>query len=681
MALDQRVGQGTVRIPKLTVANTVTKEQLQDAFEKTKPLEGIFWGKMIDKMVIGFKSTYPNSWTQFKERFNDNEEIATQKLRENIFVSHVIYFNEYMDEVKKRNQKRIDLELSKTAKDYKPYIPDVFVDRKFMHDIMTEEDKKKYLQSLEMRIGLSPLKPTEIAGKLPYRFFIITEEPDWWVDKITEYESYGISMDKEKAIKSFNALKPVNDIKEFMIRSGFIQTFSNADNRIIDLIYFNDNFRVRTYYLTPAYIKNGFAKDSISCVNNKDSLYTNLLKTYPSEEVHKFMARSIIVDSSSNMETVLTADYLFQHLVSPDADNYDDAITQDPIYIARPVAYKADDRYRAAIGNEILILNGNVTNQDDFNNKIAQIKQLLRDRYKTIIISKFIKTKLINGHTFHLRGFTFASVTKLKDEYIKKDGSEIQKTATEIPYFMHAFLNHKFALLMSSKKNSVINTLTNYNDVNTHNFGEYEIFPDDIKEEIDTITNVNIFSDDEIKSYLGQMVEIMRKVFTVLAKDIQIYPETESGFSQFGFDFMIGANGKVYLPEINQEGGFYNFTNRNQINPSKYLTLNNGIQSMIIKGILNPVLFTGEYYKNHPEYDNFTQITISEDLEKNVNRNKKPIKEQPSQNIRISRRSSAFVQQRRSRSDITNWRRSSRSSRKSSSHAGGNRKLTKKLLH
>ena len=692
-----------VFIPRITEANTITREQIELAFKAIEPLEGIYWGSMIDYEVSMFKATYSDSWNKFKlnfianeasraiesrrahednesteinepgrtnetnESMSANETNATKALRKKIFLWRVTSFNEYMNEVTNRNKKRIELENKKTAQDYQPYTPESFVYNYLMQEILTDKDKEKYARRVQLAVGETPLISLQFPkDKLPFRFFIITEEPGWWSGKIDEYKGYGVSMDKEKNIYSFNSLKPVNDIKEFMIRSGFIQTFSNDSNKIIDLIYFNDYFRVRTYYNTPAYIKNGIAKESITCVNHKDLLYENLRAKYP-DNIHDFMASSIIVNEA-NMDPYLTRDGLRKNLVAI-YSQYDDAITPNEIYIVRPVAYKADFRFRAAIGSEILILNA--MHEGDFNSKIAKIKELLKSRYETIIISKFIETKLINGYTFHLRAFTIVSVTKLKKQYINpKDGSLTEEKKNK--YFMHGFLSHKVAFRVSSKPTSTTTReeLVNYDaEINTHGSNSmYQIFPDDIIGVKKTGTQNNIFTDEEIQSYLTQMGEIMNKVFSVLKKDIQIYHETESGFTEFGFDFMIGANGKVYLPEVNQEGGFYSYVDRTQINQAKYLTLNNSIQSMMVKGILNPVLFSGEYYKNNPKYDNFVQIIISYNLYNEPERKRKPIKEEEP-NRSESVRSGSL---KKSRSNVPNWR--------FPQQRAGNRKFTKKLI-
>ena len=51
------------------------------------------------------------------------------------------------------------------------------------------------------------------------------------------------------------------------------------------------------------------------------------------------------------------------------------------------------------------------------------------------------------------------------------------------------------------------------------------------------------------------MIEIIKKVFNILKTHVQIYGDCESGFQEYGFDFMIGKNGNVYLAEVNVEPG------------------------------------------------------------------------------------------------------------------------------
>jgi hypothetical protein len=80
--------------------------------------------------------------------------------------------------------------------------------------------------------------------------------------------------------------------------------------------------------------------------------------------------------------------------------------------------------------------------------------------------------------------------------------------------------------------------------LNREAFNEEMFYPDHIEDLVDT------------KSTTEQMHSILAKVFTKALPQFIFYPESDNAFRIFGVDFMIDANGKVILIEINGRPGF-----------------------------------------------------------------------------------------------------------------------------
>jgi len=574
---------------------------------KALELDKIYWKQWITQKVNIFKITYKKSWAALLTKHNNNEEIASKELYDNLKLVSLKLFKNKIEEVEKRNKLRIQKikeNKSKTSVDMINYYDLKNYDfSKHMQNILDPSEmetyNKKFMEIFHNEKPLIKINDTNKDSE-PYIYFIITEEPDYWTDKLDEYD-----LKIERLQPYFNSFKSVSNIKEFLIRLGFIQTFDNNDydlsdsknRKHISFIYYNDNFRVSTYFKTFAYLKNKFDKTSLRCIGYKNLLYLNLEKNYP-REISDFIARSIIIDNNNKTET-LTKEYLKIHIIDKYTENgyvFDDTITAEEIYIVRPVEYIGDIRYTAAVGSNIYILNFKNSDDDTLKKNLAEIKKLLETTYYTFIVSKFINTKKINNRIFHIRCNINSSITIFpKPETLTPDTSQ--------KYIMKAFINKKNPIRMSDTS-SENDSPKSYNNINTHSIGEYQIFPDDIPTEI--------ISQELHAHYLSQISDITHKVFSVLKNEVQLYPDCHSAFQEFGFDFMIGENDKVYLAEVNVDGGFYYFQDNKEIYQNKYMILNN--QDSIIHGILTPLFVNKKYDIIKPEYNTFIQVNITDDL-------------------------------------------------------------------
>jgi hypothetical protein len=338
---------------------------LQNAME----LDKIYWNEWITDQVNKFKKHYKKSWETLLKKHNNNNEIATKELYDKLKLVRIKLFEKKITEVENRNKLRIQKTRESIDKGFINYINYDLKDHEFsqhMQYILDPSEMDAYNKNfMNLFHSEKPIIKSNNSyinkGRDPHIYFIITEEPDYWNDKLIEY---GLEM--EKIQPYFNAFKSVSYIKEFLLRLGFFQTFDNndydfpdrANKKHISFIYYNDNFRVSTYFKTFAYLKNKFDKTSLQCIGYKNLLYINLEQLYPSE-ISNFIARSIIIENNTKTKT-LTREYLKKNIIDKYTENgyvFDDTITTEEIYIVRPVEYKADIRYTAAIGSSIYILN------------------------------------------------------------------------------------------------------------------------------------------------------------------------------------------------------------------------------------------------------------------------------------------------------------------------------------
>jgi len=202
------------------------------------------------------------------------------------------------------------------------------------------------------------------------------------------------------------------------------------------------------------------------------------------------------------------------------------------------------------------------------------------------------------------------------------------------------------------------NDSIDYNTINTHSSTEgLKIYPMDL-------LKLELIDETDVTNYKEQMINIIIKVMNIFKLNCQIYEETENGFMELGFDFMIGLNDKIYLAEINTDLGISDYRDSERTIPSMYNILNDNILNTIIRGIIEPVLVTNKYIHNLPEYDGFTEIIISENLENEPGREGLSIKETPTyirgqRTLSSTRRNPSAKHNRTS----SNWRKPSANNR------------------
>lgn len=451
--------------------------------------------------------------------------------------------------------------------------------------------------------------------KTTEKYFILIGEENFWQNKMNS-DRFKDSLAIEKMYYSYDTYRIVSMLKEYLTRLGYTQTFIH-DKPGIDLVYFNNTFTNNLYYKTPAKIKNALLETSTANIMNKDDLYINMVKVHGIKKTLDCFAASIVVYSTDSLEDKImkTSQWYLKEQILDKYDGthdvkYDDAITVAEHYIVRPVQFIADPRFSAGCGGGIIILNfGKDVSPETIQQSQKNILKLL-EKYKSVIISKFINTRAINGTLFNLRTTVFASITKL-------DGKPHYNLRSYLCHFMDIMSSDTNLLEGQSQSN-----ITNYNSMNTHSTSaNFKIYPIDL-------LKLGIIVDAEVAEYKRQMIIIIKKVMDIFKLKCQIYPETENGFMELGFDFMIGANHKVYLAEINTDLGFFDFRDSNDLITSLYSLYNNNIMNTVIRGIIEPVLVTNKYIHNLPEYDGFTEIIITENLDDDPGREGLPIKEQ-----------------------------------------------------
>lgn len=628
-----------------SIFEEVGKESNNAILKNSVELDKIYWKQWMPLLVKDFKTDYPDSWQAVLSKNNGNIENATKEVYDNVKLNTLKTYGEKFNEVVRRNKLRIEKTKATEQSTLAKYKSFDFRDQDFskhMANILTDTDFAKYNKKVSesYKTDLPMIKPSKSNPEQdPLIYFIITEEPEYWLTRIEEYD-----LKMEPLHRCYNSFKSVSELKEFAIRLGFNQTFDNNEYtyqerkfmKHIAFIYYNDVFRVSTYFKTFAYLKNKLDKMSMHCINYKNLLYLNIEKYFPNE-ISNFMARSIIIDNTTKSEK-LNRDFLRRNIMDKYTKTgfiFDTAINEREKYIARPVEYKEDIRYSASLGSDIYILN--FENDDDMlKENLEKISKLLETTYHSFIISKYINTKKLNNRFFHIRSNVNGSLTILPELGTLKPDYTTKK------YCMKAFIPKKNLILMKSNE-STDDSIKSYSNMNTHAIGEYRVFPDDIP--------TSIISPELYNNYMEQMANIVLKVFTVLKNEVQLYPDCESAFQEFGFDFMIGNNDQVYLAEVNIDGWFYNFQDKQSILQHKYMLLNN--QESIILGILTPLFLTGEYHTNSKEYDSFLQVNISDDVENEPSRKRKPIKAKSMQRGPLTRKNTLTYMTRLSQKQST----------------------------
>jgi len=556
--------------------------------------------KLFSEQCNEFIRKYNDSANNAKS--NKSSKSGDDKLQELFLLRYIYLTNESIKETKALAELLIKEETA-NPDIYKYYNNYEGVNDPFIEQILTkEEDFNEYKKTY-----------TQKYFKTNDKYFILIGEENFWQNKMNS-DIFKDKLKIEKMYYSYDTNRIVSMLKEYLIRLGYTQTFIPTKSNI-DLVYYNSIFSNNIYYKTPAKIKNVVSESSTLNIIHKDKLYLNMCKFNPEEKPLDCMAASIVVYyTDRDKENKISKEYLKEHILDQYLGKYDNTITETEHYIVRPVQFIEDPRFSAGVGGGIIILNFTNDTPDNILQSKKNILALL-EKYKSVIISKFIHTRTFDKKIINLRTIVFASITKLeKQEH----------------YNLRSYLCHIMEIMSSETNTDSQSAITSYNNVNTHsNVEDFKIYPMDL-------LKLKLITEEDVKNYKKQMINIIRKVMNIFKLECQIYNETENGFMELGFDFMIGLNNKIYLAEINTDIGLFDFRNSKQLLTSQYSLYNNNMMDTVIRGIIEPVLITNKYINNFDnfdnvnnldEYDGFTEIVISENLENERGRENWPIKE------------------------------------------------------
>lgn len=604
ISLEPRVKPHTSLIHALNITNNKLLNPISNVvlLNRMNEMKNLYLHDIAKIFKNNFCSNFGEACTTFinkikKQNLQNDTRTDEEILIEFILKRYISLTNNSLKETKTRTEILIEEERKNPDK-YKYYKDfENFIDDPFIKQILQNPaDLTKYTETLKKRYF-----------KTNDKYFILTAEENFWHNKINLPEFKDI-LNIEKTYYSYDTYRNIFMLKEYLIRLGYTQTFI-PDKPNIDLVFFNNNYTNNIYWNTPAKIKNVLSEFSIQHIIHKDRLYQNMIITNGEEDTLQFMPASIVIyshDTDENKNKYISKEYLKENILNK-YNKFDDAITKTEHYIIRPVNFIADPRMTAGVGGGILILNFNDTNDAETTQTQTKILELLK-KYKSIIISKFIYTKPVLKKLFNLRTTVLTSITKLKeDEH----------------YNLRCYLCHIMDIMSSKNTHNTTeqSQITTYDSMNTHETAaEFKLYPMDF-------IKLELITKEQIEDYKKQIIEIIKKVMNIYKLVCQIYPETENGFIELGYDFMIGLNNKVYLAEINTDAGYFDYRDSNHLITSQYAIYNDNIMNAIIRGIIEPVLFTNVYIKNIPEYDGFTEIIISKNLEGEKGREELSIKE------------------------------------------------------
>lgn len=572
-----------------------------------------------------FCNIFSEQCNEFIRKYNES---GKDKLQELFLLRYIYLTNESLKETRARTKLLIEEEEA-NPNIYKYYKNYEDVNDPYIKQILTNAtDLDKYKMTY-----------THKYFKTNDKYFILIGEENFWQNKINS-DIFKDSLTIEKMYYSYDTYRIVSMLKEYLTRLGYTQTFIPTKVNI-DLVYFNNTFTNNIYYKTPAKIKNALSESSTLNIIHKDKLYLNMCKTNPEENPLDCMAASIVVYyDDPYKENKISKEYLKKYILDQYLGKYDNTITNTEHYIVRPVQFIEDPRFSAGVGGGIIILNFDNNTEENILQSQKNILALL-EKYKSVIISKFINTRMFDNKLINLRTTVFVSITKLEKQS---------------NYNLRSYLCHFMDIMSSDTETKSQAGITSYNNMNTHSTANnYKIYPMDL-------LKLKLIREEDVTNYKEQMINIIRKVMNIFKLECQIYPETENGFMELGFDFMIGENNKVYLAEINTDLGFFDFRDSNDLLTSQYSLYNNNIMNTVIRGIIEPVLVTKKYIHNLPEYDGFTEIVISENLENEPGREELSIKETPTYK-RSQRTLSSTRPSAKHNRTLRNWRKPSANNR------------------
>jgi len=461
--------------------------------------------------------------------------------------------------------------------------------------------------------------------------FIITEDTEFWngerLDLFDQFENLHTNLKKYNKIYNF-ALHNTTLLTDYL-KSDKIQlkqSYNPETPANVKLVYYNSNYRTPTYNLTPSLVKNRLDTDSLTCIKYKDFLYENLILLEPTN--HSFMPNSVIITNANR--DLLTLEYLNENINGYYRDNQepDNPINLDEIFIVRPVDYKDNVKYTGSFGADIIIIDNKNGTKEMSNQKIQDSLKLL-DTYNSIIVSKYLKSKIIklqtytetegvkeHNHIIHLRVRVLASVIYNPKTHKYEMFGHIIKVGTM--YYNEKPINiHNNTSNTSNTSNTENTKAIDYSDINTHHYPK--LFDDNDNNELNK----------KYKIYYEQIIHIINRVLNVLKSRIQIYPETTHSFDDLALDLIINENDRVYLAEVNNNSGVIShriekviserFKDKPELRDllikdyAEYLDVyTNTLFNTIINGILEPI-----FTNNTPipgDYKDFTTIQISSDL-------------------------------------------------------------------
>lgn len=243
------------------------------------------------------------------------------------------------------------------------------------------------------------------------------------------------------------------------------------------------------------------------------------LKNILNDEKEKLTNKEKLYENLKNHNQEIAKLHMAESLtLKPDIIS---SLKKNEMYIIKPVGAGA------CSGKDIIIIK--YDNPKQIYDSISYLK-----RYKSSIICNYISNvDLFNSKKYHLRMYLLIRAKTKTLPAIWSFHKTGKILTAELPYKMSDFHNKKI------------------HDTHMDSTDDDYFYPDDMKK-----------SKSELEYLNSQMIEICKNCFEIVSESIKGFDETKTAFEVFGLDFLVDANNKVYLLELNDKVGYESTKNK-----------------------------------------------------------------------------------------------------------------------
>jgi len=524
----------------------------------------------------------------------------------------------------------------------------------FYFALILEQVKEDYQRSIEpKKLNSDNSDNTEDTEDAKDSYFLITEEYNYWekgelarlwqetCNKPEVKQTYNLLQDNYKdelkktlhnnkniskitllpdnsPDKNFNALVDMTNLKNKLLEKGLKQTFVRGTPNIKVLLY-NSNYRSSFFNDEQALIKNRLDTQSLTCIKYKDLVYQNLILL--NNLNHNFLPFSIVITEDNHITyeelNKKFDDFYSKYKTIPNVilpSNVD-----EHIYIARSVEFVDYSQYTASMGFGIVL----IKNNEDIEEKLKPLFL----KFKTVIISKFLKSKLIElkGYDHEKKIIRTGIINyNIRINFIVLVTKNPVNNNYEL--WVYIFKIGKFKTSYKFADTDEKNITNNTQKFDTHEGIYTSLLEPNDENEINRNYNY----------YFAQIENIIKNILEVLKYRVKIYPECEHSFEEFTIDLILSDNNTLYLAEVNNNSSIattdtitrklmrkqnklgYNNKTFKELESAKLYSLNtynNTLLHIMYDSIIEPILNNQEIQEIDNNDNNYKSYRMNSNLE------------------------------------------------------------------